>query len=159
MEFSMTSPDVWRLFGWLENNCAGHTPWNFHIWRPKGQGWSAVLQWGDGRAIDLSGGQGQIPYKEGHVLLEDSGRSRLVTWPPWLQTLSLPFWSQLSLNQHNLHASLIQAYCISKFYKKVKRKCAGNQEEQWLYGAQVRIFYLIVKVGYYPLLSLACASV
>ena len=31
------------------------------------------------RAIDLSEGQGQVPYQEGHVLLEDSGRSRLVT--------------------------------------------------------------------------------
>ena len=40
------------------------------------------------------------------------------------------FWSQLSLKQHQLHASLIQAYYISKFYKKVNRKCAGNQEEQ-----------------------------
>ena len=29
-----------------------------------------------------------------------------------------------------IHASLIQACFISKFYKKVKRKCAGNQEEQ-----------------------------
>ena len=31
-------------------------------------------------------GQGHIPYMEMHVLLEDSGRSRLVIWPPCLHS-------------------------------------------------------------------------
>ena len=39
-----------------------------------------------------------------------------------LTTLAVSCWSQLSLKQHQIHASLIQAYYISKFYKKGKKK-------------------------------------
>ena len=156
MEFSMMSPGVWKLFGWLENICAGHTPYNFHIWTPKDQGWSAVSWWEYGRAIDLSEGQGHIPYMVRHVLLEGQGWS-----PDHPLSRHCLFHSDLNSPWSNVKSTpaLFRPALFQNFYQKVKRKCAGNQEKQWLHMAQIRKFYLIVKVGYYALFSLACASV
>ena len=110
---------------------------------------------------DMAGQLTCVKVKAIYLIRKDMcfWRSRLVTWPPWLQTLSHLFWSHFSMKQHQICTSLVQACYISKFIQKVKRKCAGNQEKQCLQWAQVRKFYLIVKVGYYPWLSLACASV
>ena len=140
MEFSMTSPGVWRLFGWYENICAGHTPKTsiFGDLRVKADQLS--------HSEDMAGQLTCLKVKVGHltILAPDTVSSILVS--SLLEATSNP-------------CQPIQACFISKFYKKVKRKCAGNQKEQWLHCAQVKIFYLIVKVGYYPLLSLVCASV
>ena len=54
-------------------------------------------------------------------------RSRLVIWLPWLNPLSLSFWSQLCMKQHLICDSLIQTYYISKLIKKYNKKNAGNQ--------------------------------
>ena len=65
----MTFPWVWRLSGQLEIICAGHTPKTsiFGHLRVK----TDQLSHGEGygRVIDLSEGQGHIPYMESHVLL------------------------------------------------------------------------------------------
>ena len=45
-------------------------PLNFHIWIVEGQGQSADSGRGLGKAIDLSEGQGHIPYMKEHVLLK-----------------------------------------------------------------------------------------
>ena len=47
-------------------------------------------------------------------------RSGLITWPLWLNPLSLSFWSQLYMKQHLICDSLIQTYYISKLNKKIK---------------------------------------
>ena len=86
-------------------------------------------------------------------------RSRLVIWPPWLNHLSLSFWSQLYMQQHLICASLIQTCYISKLNSKCNENMLEIKRKQCLQLAQVRKFYLIVKVGYYPLMPLACTSI
>ena len=156
MEFSMTFPWVWRLSGQMEIICARHTPWNFHIWTPKSQGWSAVLQWriwqGNwlvwrSKPYTLNGmpcafeGQGWSPDHPGsrHCLIHSDLKS------PWSYNKSVPALSRPVLFQN-----------LMKMWRKKVWEIKRKQCFQW---AQVRKFYLIVKVGYYPWMSLACTSV
>ena len=63
-------PWSWRLLVLLENICAGHTPKTsiFRHLRVKAD--QLTQGEGYGRAIDLSEGQGHMPYMEKHVLLK-----------------------------------------------------------------------------------------
>ena len=99
---------------------------------------------GYGRAIDLFEGEGHITNMESHVLLKVKV-GHLTTLAP--DTVSSILISTLHEATTNLHQP---SSGISKFIQNVKRKCAGNQEKWCLHWAQVRKFYLIVKIGYYP---------
>ena len=54
----------------LENICAGHTPKTSIFGHLKVKADQLTQGEGYGRAIDLSEGQGHIPYMEVHVLLK-----------------------------------------------------------------------------------------
>ena len=152
MEFSMTFPWVWRLSGKLEIICARHTPLNFHIWISKGKGQSAVLQRGQLTCLKV---------KAIFHIWESMcfWRSRLVIWPPCLHSFYSHFDLKLGEVTPNLCWMLWQMY-FYKIYSKSKWKNIWNAaEKHCLLWAWVRKLYLIVKVGYYPWMSLACASV
>ena len=69
MEFSMTFPWVWRLFVQLEIICARHTPKTSIFGHLRVKVDQLTHSEGYGRAIDLSEGQGHVPYMEIHMLL------------------------------------------------------------------------------------------
>ena len=122
----MMSPGVWRLFGWLENICAGHTP-NTSIFgdlRVKADQLSCVEEM-TGQLTCLKV-RATYHIRKAMCFLKVKV-DHLTTLAP--DTVSSIVVSTL-LEATSNHASLIQAYYISKFYKKVKRKYAGNQEEQ-----------------------------
>ena len=79
------------------------------------------------RVIDLSEGQGLIPYKEGHVLLEDSGRSRLITWPPCLHSFDsfILIWNLE--RTHQICAGCFGKCIFIKLIPKVNGKTFGIQ--------------------------------
>ena len=115
----MTFPWVWKLSVQLEIICARHTPLNFHIWISKGQGQSAVLQ----RTIDLSEGQGHIPYMGKHVLLKVKVGH--------LTTLSLSLLSFILIwnleKSHQICAGCFGKYIFTKLIPKVNGKMFGIQ--------------------------------
>ena len=63
------------------------------------------------------------------------------------------------MKQHLICDSLIQNLYISKLIKKENEKNAENQGETVSSVGTVRKILLAVKVAYYPLMPLACASV
>ena len=63
------------------------------------------------------------------------------------------------MKHHLICDSLIQILCISKLIKKENEKNAGNQGETVSSVGTGKEILLSVKVGYYPLMSLACTSV
>ena len=139
----------WRIF------VLAH-PWNCHIWTPKVHRLISCL------TLGIWQGNWLVWRSRPYTLYGKtcaSGRSRLVTWPPGSRHFL--FHSDPNSPWSNIKSmpALFRPAFFLNFHKIVKRKCAGNQEKQWLHWAQVRKFYLIVKVGYYPWLSLACASV
>ena len=99
------------------------------------------------RAIDLSEGQGLIPYMGKHVLLKVKV-GHLTILSPFL--LLFHFDLELGEVTPNLCWMLWQMY----FYKinpKSKWENIWNQaEKHCLLWAQVRKIYIFVKVGYYP---------
>ena len=81
-----------------------------------------------------------------------------------LTTLSPSFYSSIWIwnlkRSHQICAGLFGIYILYKINSKSKWKNIWNPaEKHCLLWAQVRKFYLIVKVGYYPWISLACASI
>ena len=110
---------------------------------------------GYGRANNLSEGQGHIPNMESHVLLKVKVGHLTTLAPDTVSSIVISTLHDATPNLHQPSSGLL----YFKIYSKRKRKCAGNQEKQCLQWAQVRKFYLTVKVGYYPWLSLACISV
>ena len=156
MEFSMTSPEFWGLFGWLENICAGHTP-KTSIFRDLRVKADQLSHSGD-MAGQLSCLMVKAIYHIRKAMFFLKVKvDHLTTLAP--DTVSSILLSTLLEATSKSMPALFRPALFQNLYKKIKRKCAGNQEEQWLHWPQVRIFYLIVKVGYYPWLSLACASV
>ena len=108
------------------------------------------------RVIDLSEGQGHIPYMESHVLLKVKVGH--------LTTLSPSFYSSIWIwnlkRSHQIYAGLFGKYILYKINSKSKWKNVWNPaKKHCLLWAQVWKFYLIVKVGYYPWISLACTSI
>ena len=108
------------------------------------------------RAIDLSEGQGHLPYMEEYVLLKVKV-GHLTTLSPSL----LLFHFDLALGgvTPNLCWMVWQIY----FYKinpKSKWENIWNPAvKHCLLWAEVRKFTLKFKVDYYPLMPLACTSV
>ena len=77
-------------------------------------------------------------------------RSQLVIWPPWLNSLSLSFWSEIYLKQHLICDSLVQILYISKLIKKKMRKTLEIKKKQCLQWAQVREFYFLLRLAITP---------
>ena len=63
------------------------------------------------------------------------------------------------MKQHLICDSLIQNLYISKLIKKYNENNARNQGETVSSVGTGKEILLTVKVGYYPLMPLACASV
>ena len=63
------------------------------------------------------------------------------------------------MKQHLICYSLIQILYISKLIKKENQKNAGNQGETVSSVGTGKEILPAVKVGYYPLMPLACTSV
>ena len=101
---------------------------------------------GYGRAIDFLEGQGHIPNMESHVLLKVKVGHLTTLAPDTVSSILISTLHEATPNLCQPSSGLL----YFKIIQKVKRKCAGNQEKQCLQWAQVRKFYLIVKVGYYP---------
>ena len=150
-------PWFWRLSVQLGIICARHTPLNFHIWISKGQDQSADLR-EKARAKQLT----CLKVKPIYHIWENMcfWRSRLVIWPP-LSPSCLLFHFDLELGGVTPNLCWIVDKYIYKINSKSKwKKCVEIQLKNTVfYGPQVRKFYLIVKVGYYPLMPLTCASV
>ena len=87
-------------------------------------------------------------------------RSSLVIWPPCLHSFYsfILIWNLEKSCQ--ICAGCFGKYIFTKLFFKSKWENVWNPaEKHCLLWAQVRKFYLIVKVAYYPWMSLACASV
>ena len=79
------------------------------------------------RALDMSEGQGHTPYMEKNELMEDSRRSRLVTWPPCLHSF-YPFFMIWNLERtHQICAGCFGKCIITKLIPKVNGKTFGIQ--------------------------------
>ena len=63
------------------------------------------------------------------------------------------------MKQHLICDSLIQNHYISKLIRKSNEKNAGNQGETMSLVGTGKKILLTLKVGYYPLMPLACISV
>ena len=99
------------------------------------------------RAIDLSEGQGHIPYMEKHVFLKVKV-GHLTTLFPFL--LLFHFDLELGEVTPNLCWMLWQMY-FHKINPKSKWEYIWNPaEKHCLLWTQVRKIYIFVKVGYYP---------
>ena len=109
MKFSMIFPWVWRLSGQLEIICARHPPKTSIFGHLRVKADQLTCE-GYGRAIDLSEGQGHIPYMEIHMLLRVMV-DHLTTLTP--DTVSFILISTL----HEATTNLYQPYS-SLFYLK-----------------------------------------
>ena len=110
MKFSMMFPWVWRLFGQLEIIYVGHPPKTsiFGPLRVKADQLSHSE--GYGRVMDLSEGQGHIPYMESHVFLRVKV-GHLTTLAP--DTVSFILISTL----HEATTNLYQPYSGLLYFK------------------------------------------
>ena len=101
---------------------------------------------GYGRAIDLSEGQDHIPNMESHVPLKVKIGHLTILAPDTVSSILISTLHEATPNLYQPCSGLL----YFKICSKSKRKCAGYQEKQYLQWAQVRKFYVIVKVGYNP---------
>ena len=83
---------------------------------------------GYGRAIDSSQGQGHIPYMVRPCAFWKVKVDHLTTLAP--DTVSSILVSTLLEATSKSMPALFRPALFQNLYKKVKRKCAGNQEEQ-----------------------------
>ena len=97
-------------------------------------------------AIDLSEGQGHITNMESHVPLKVKVDHLTTLAPDTVSSILISTLHEATSNLCQPSSGLL----YFKIYTKCKKKMAGNQEKQCLHWAQVRKFYLIVMVGYYP---------
>ena len=110
---------------------------------------------GYGRVTDSSEGQGHMPYVVNHVLLKVKV-GHLTTLSPSL--LLFHFDLELGEVTPNLCWMVWQIYFF-KLIPKVNGKTFGIQLKNTVfYGHRYGNLHL-VKVGYYPLMPLACASI
>ena len=93
-----------------------------------------------------------IPYmvENGHLKVKD-GHLTLLAWLPNSPQSGLRFW----MEKHQTYVSLFGKLYIPNLFKNEMKKNICKQRETVSSLGTGKQFYIFVKVGYYPLLSLA----